>query len=155
VFDGCEVISVAGQPQIATGTHEYALATWMTHELGPHSRVLAYSRGTFAAAVAAAVLHPEQALSLIVQQALCLEKCCESGGIIAVLHEVNCLGVTPSSSSAPSKCLRTKAHGATSTLAPQAPSPPSLYVLPATSRSEYASTFSSLVSNRMAAPSHR
>jgi acyl transferase domain-containing protein len=76
---------------------EHALATWMTQKLGPPHRLLGYSLGSFAATVAAGVLQPEQALSLIVQQALCLEERCEPGGMIAVLHDLNRLheGNTP------------------------------------------------------------
>jgi acyl transferase domain-containing protein len=62
-LNGYEVIFLAGPPQIATGAREHTLTTGMPHKLGPSRRVLGYSLGAIAAAVAADVLQLEQTLS--------------------------------------------------------------------------------------------
>ncbi|SFS42566.1 bacillaene synthase trans-acting acyltransferase/trans-AT polyketide synthase, acyltransferase and oxidoreductase domain-containing protein [Marininema halotolerans] len=67
---------------------EYALArTLITEGIMPDV-VLGCSLGEFAAATIAGVIHMEEALELVIHQALLFERKCEPGSMLAVLHEI-------------------------------------------------------------------
>jgi bacillaene synthase trans-acting acyltransferase len=66
---------------------EYSLARALMSAGVTPDMVLGASLGTFAAAALAGFVEPEDALSIVVQQARLLEEHCEPGGMIAVLAD--------------------------------------------------------------------
>ncbi len=66
---------------------EYSLAQCLMHEGVQPDMVLGASLGTFAAAAVAGSVDVDDALSVVVRQAMAFEESCEPGGMIAVLAD--------------------------------------------------------------------
>jgi acyl transferase domain-containing protein len=66
---------------------EYSLAQCLIHEGIEPDVVLGASLGAFAAAAIGGCVRVEHALEAVLQQAQVVERCCEAGGMIAILYD--------------------------------------------------------------------
>jgi len=74
---------------------EYSLAQVLLESGIEPDYVMGASLGEFTAAAVSAVMSVEELLELLVKQARLLEACCEKGGMLAILHDINLYYDTP------------------------------------------------------------
>ena len=74
---------------------EYSLAQMLLEQMVVPDLVLGSSLGEFAAATIAGALDVEDALELVVKQAVVFETYCPPGSMLAILHDVNLYHETP------------------------------------------------------------